>query len=110
MTGDVTITQTFGPGVTTTTTTVTIPGGFWLASFGAFVQLQDDIDGLVHISQLSEEHVAKVKDVLKVGQEVTARVIKIDKADRSLSNSGRSGPCPAPDHHRPGGGGCGCAA
>src|SRR2546428_562245 len=40
-----------------------------LASFGAFVQLQDDIDGLVHISQLSEDHVAKVKDVLKVGQE-----------------------------------------
>src|SRR5580692_816916 len=50
-----------------------------LASFGAFVQLQDDIDGLVHISQLSEEHVAKVKDVLKVGQEVEARVIKVDK-------------------------------
>src|SRR5205814_1900499 len=47
-----------------------------LASFGAFVQLQDDIDGLVHISQLSEDHVAKVKDVLKVGQEVEARVIK----------------------------------
>src|SRR5207253_1706774 len=43
-----------------------------LASFGAFVQLQDDIDGLVHISQLSEDHVAKVKDVLKVGQEVEA--------------------------------------
>src|SRR5208282_4406304 len=43
-----------------------------LASFGAFVQLQDDIDGLVHISQLSEEHVAKVKDILKVGQEVEA--------------------------------------
>src|SRR5205823_5837837 len=40
-----------------------------LASFGAFVQLQDDIDGLVHISQLSEDHVAKVKDVLKDGQE-----------------------------------------
>jgi small subunit ribosomal protein S1 len=37
-----------------------------LASFGAFVELQDDIDGLVHISQLSEDHVAKVKDVIKV--------------------------------------------
>src|SRR5438067_1510230 len=52
-----------------------------LASFGAFVQLQDDIDGLVHISQLSEEHVAKVKDVLKVGQQVEARVIKVDKVE-----------------------------
>ncbi|MBV9489935.1 MAG: 30S ribosomal protein S1 [Verrucomicrobia bacterium] len=58
-----------------------------LASFGAFVQLQDDIDGLVHISQLSEEHVAKVKDVLKVGQEVEARVIKVDKNERRIGLS-----------------------
>jgi small subunit ribosomal protein S1 len=58
-----------------------------LASFGAFVQLQDDIDGLVHISQLSEDHVAKVKDVLKVGQEVEARVIKVDKVERRIGLS-----------------------
>ncbi|PYK73529.1 MAG: 30S ribosomal protein S1 [Verrucomicrobia bacterium] len=58
-----------------------------LASFGAFVQLQDDIDGLVHISQLSENHVAKVKDVLKVGQEVEARVIKVDKVERRIGLS-----------------------
>jgi len=58
-----------------------------LASFGAFVELQDDIDGLVHISQLSENHVAKVKDVLKVGQEVEARVIKVDKVERRIGLS-----------------------
>src|SRR5437764_10392143 len=58
-----------------------------LASFGAFVQLQDDIDGLVHISQLSEDRVAKVKDVLKVGQEVEARVIKVDKIERRIGLS-----------------------
>ncbi|MEP6811185.1 MAG: S1 RNA-binding domain-containing protein, partial [Chthoniobacterales bacterium] len=58
-----------------------------LASFGAFVQLQDEIDGLVHISQLSEEHVTKVKDVLKVGQEVEARVIKVDKVERRIGLS-----------------------
>jgi small subunit ribosomal protein S1 len=58
-----------------------------LASFGAFVQLNDDIDGLVHISQLSEDHVAKVKDVLKVGQEVEARVIKVDKVERRIGLS-----------------------
>lgn len=58
-----------------------------LASFGAFVQLQDDIDGLVHISQLSEDHVAKVKDVLKIGQEVEARVIKVDKIERRIGLS-----------------------
>ena len=58
-----------------------------LASFGAFVQLAGDIDGLVHISQLSEEHVQKVKDVLKVGQEVEARVIKVDKTERRIGLS-----------------------
>jgi len=58
-----------------------------LASFGAFVQLEDDIDGLVHISQLSEDHVVKVKDVLKVGQEVEARVIKVDKVERRIGLS-----------------------
>src|SRR6202045_19307 len=58
-----------------------------LASFGAFVQLADDIDGLVHISELSEDHVAKVKDVLKVGQEVEARVIKVDKVERRIGLS-----------------------
>jgi small subunit ribosomal protein S1 len=58
-----------------------------LASFGAFVGLQHDIDGLVHISQISEERVEKIKNVLKVGQEVTARVIKIDKGERRIGLS-----------------------
>lgn len=58
-----------------------------IATFGAFVQLEDDIDGLVHISQLSEEHVAKVKDVVKVGDEVEARVIKVDKTERRIGLS-----------------------
>ena len=58
-----------------------------LASFGAFVGLQHDIDGLVHISQISEERVEKIKNVLKVGQEVTARVIKIDRGDRRIGLS-----------------------
>ena len=58
-----------------------------LASFGAFVGLQHEIDGLVHISQISEERIDKIKNVLKVGQEVTARVIKIDKSDRRIGLS-----------------------
>lgn len=58
-----------------------------IASFGAFVQLEDDIDGLVHISQLSEEHVAKVKDVLKIGDDVEARVIKVDRVERRIGLS-----------------------
>ncbi len=58
-----------------------------IASFGAFIQLKDDIDGLVHISQLSEDHVTRVKDIIKVGQEVEARVIKVDKTERRIGLS-----------------------
>jgi small subunit ribosomal protein S1 len=58
-----------------------------LASFGAFIGLQHEIDGLVHISQISEERIDKIKNVLKVDQEVTARVIKIDKSDRRIGLS-----------------------
>ena len=58
-----------------------------LASFGAFIGLKNDIDGLVHISQVSEEHVDRIKNVLKIGQEVTARVIKIDKSERRIGLS-----------------------
>jgi small subunit ribosomal protein S1 len=58
-----------------------------IANFGAFVELPGDIDGLVHISQISEDRVEKVKDVLKPGQEVEARVIKIDKTERRLGLS-----------------------
>jgi small subunit ribosomal protein S1 len=58
-----------------------------LASFGAFVGLQHDIDGLVHISQISEERVDKIKNVLKAGQDVSARVVKIDKGERRIGLS-----------------------
>jgi small subunit ribosomal protein S1 len=58
-----------------------------LASFGAFIGLQHDIDGLVHISQVSEDRVEKIKNVLKVDQDVTARVIKIDKSERRIGLS-----------------------
>ena len=58
-----------------------------IASFGAFVSLDGDIDGLIHISQLSEDHVEKVKDVIKVGAEIEARVIKVDKVERRIGLS-----------------------
>jgi small subunit ribosomal protein S1 len=58
-----------------------------VASFGAFIALEGDLDGLVHISQISEERVAKVKDVLKPGQEIEARVIRLNKAERRIGLS-----------------------
>ena len=58
-----------------------------LASFGAFVELEEGVDGLVHISQISDDHVTKIRDVLQPGQEVEARVIKIDPIDRRIGLS-----------------------
>ncbi len=58
-----------------------------ITSYGAFVELENDIDGLVHISQVSEERVEKIKDVINVDDEVTARVIKIDKDERRIGLS-----------------------
>jgi len=58
-----------------------------LTNFGAFVELEDGIDGLVHISQISGEHVEKVKDVLNIGDEVEARIVKIDPAEHRIGLS-----------------------
>jgi len=58
-----------------------------LASFGAFVEIEEGIDGLVHISQISGDHVQKVKDVLQPGQAVEARVIKVDPVERRIGLS-----------------------
>lgn len=58
-----------------------------LTSFGAFVELEEGIDGLVHISQISDDRVEKVRDVLGPGQDVEARVIKIDPVERRIGLS-----------------------
>jgi small subunit ribosomal protein S1 len=58
-----------------------------ITTFGAFISLDGDIDGLIHISQISEDRVDKIKDHLKVGQEVEARVIKVDKTERRIGLS-----------------------
>ncbi len=58
-----------------------------IAQFGAFVELSNKIDGLIHISQLSRDRVEKVKDVLKIGDEVEARVIKVDNDERRIGLS-----------------------
>ncbi|MFH1184796.1 MAG: 30S ribosomal protein S1 [Chloroflexota bacterium] len=58
-----------------------------LASFGAFVEIEEGIDGLVHISQVSDERVQNIKDVLAPGQEVEARIVKIDPVERRIGLS-----------------------
>ena len=61
-----------------------------IASFGAFVELDGGVDGLIHISQISEQRVEKVKDALDVGQEVEARVVKVDRGERRIGLSIRA--------------------
>ena len=61
-----------------------------VASFGAFVELEDGVDGLVHISQISDQHIDKVRDALDVGQEVEARVVKVDRGERRIGLSIRA--------------------
>ena len=58
-----------------------------ITSYGAFVELDHGIDGLVHISQISEERIERVKDVLKNDQEITSRVIQIDRDGRRIGLS-----------------------
>ena len=61
-----------------------------VASFGAFVELEDGVDGLVHISQISDQRVEKVKDALQIGQEVEARIVKVDRDERRIGLSIRA--------------------
>lgn len=58
-----------------------------IAAFGAFVQLEDGVDALVHISQLSDSRVNKVDDVVKVNDMITAKVIECKPEDKRISLS-----------------------
>jgi 4-hydroxy-3-methylbut-2-enyl diphosphate reductase len=60
-----------------------------LAAFGAFVMLEDGLDGLVHISQIAERHVTKPDDELKVGEMIRVKVTDIDEANHKISLSKR---------------------
>ncbi|MBD5491478.1 MAG: 30S ribosomal protein S1 [Lachnospiraceae bacterium] len=58
-----------------------------MTDFGAFIELEPGIDALLHVSQISKEHIDKPSDVLKSGQEVTAKVVDFNEADRKISLS-----------------------
>ncbi|MFW5996376.1 MAG: 30S ribosomal protein S1 [Lentisphaeria bacterium] len=55
--------------------------------YGAFVRLQNDIEGLLHISELQEEYVEDVKEMLQEGQEIDAKVVSIDSQERRIGLS-----------------------
>ena len=50
-----------------------------MTDFGAFVELEPGVDALLHVSQISKDHVDKPSDVLKVGQEVEAKVVDFNE-------------------------------
>ncbi|HBI73470.1 MAG TPA: bifunctional 4-hydroxy-3-methylbut-2-enyl diphosphate reductase/30S ribosomal protein S1 [Lachnospiraceae bacterium] len=58
-----------------------------MTDFGAFVELEPGIDALLHVSQISREHVDKPSDVLKIGQEITSKVVELNTEDKKISLS-----------------------
>jgi small subunit ribosomal protein S1 len=60
------------------------------ANFGAFVELDDNLEGLCHISELSEERVAKPEDVVQLGQEMDFKILRIDVESKKIGLSARA--------------------
>ena len=58
-----------------------------MTDFGAFVELEPGVDALLHVSQIAKEHIEKPADVLNVGDEVTAKVVDFNEADKKISLS-----------------------
>ena len=58
-----------------------------MTDFGAFVELMPGVDALLHVSQISHDHVDKPSDVLKIGQEVEAKVVDFNANDHKISLS-----------------------
>jgi len=58
-----------------------------MTDFGAFVELAAGVDALLHVSQISRAHVAKPADVLSVGQEIEAKIVDFNEADKKISLS-----------------------
>jgi small subunit ribosomal protein S1/4-hydroxy-3-methylbut-2-enyl diphosphate reductase len=67
-----------------------------MTDFGAFVELEVGVDALLHVSQISKEHIEKPADVLKVGDEVTAKIVDFNDADKKISLSVKALLAPEP--------------
>jgi ribosomal protein S1 len=67
-----------------------------MTDFGAFIELEPGVDALLHVSQIAKEHVEKPSDVLSVGEEVTAKVVDFNEADRKISLSIKATFAPEP--------------
>ena len=68
-----------------------------MTDFGAFVELAPGVDALLHVSQISQEHVEKPSDVLKIGQEVEAKIVDFNEEEKKISLSIKALAAPAED-------------
>ena len=68
-----------------------------MTDFGAFVELAPGVDALLHVSQISHEHVEKPADVLKIGQEVEAKIVDFNEEEKKISLSIKALTAPAED-------------
>ena len=66
-----------------------------MTDFGAFIELEPGVDALLHVSQISREHVEKPADVLQVGEIITAKVVDFNEEDRKISLSIKAMETPA---------------
>ena len=71
-----------------------------MTDFGAFIELEAGIDALLHVSQISKEHIEKPSDVLKAGEEVTAKVVDFNEADKKISLSVKAMFAPEPEEKK----------
>ena len=67
-----------------------------MTDFGAFVELESGVDALLHVSQISKEHIEKPSDVLKVGDEITAKIVDFNETDKKISLSVKAMFAPEP--------------
>ncbi|MCM1125575.1 MAG: 30S ribosomal protein S1 [Lachnospiraceae bacterium] len=68
-----------------------------MTDFGAFIELEPGVDALLHVSQISKEHIEKPSDVLKTGDEVTAQVVDFNSEDKKISLSIKAMLAPEPE-------------
>lgn len=71
-----------------------------MTDFGAFIELEPGVDALLHVSQISKEHIEKPSDVLKVGEEVTAKVVDFNEEDKKISLSMKALLAPEPKEEK----------
>ena len=65
-----------------------------MVPFGAFVELEPGVDGLVHISQIANKHVVKPEDELKVGEIINVKVLEVNPEQKKISLSKRQADAP----------------